>query len=535
MNTFYRLIEFMIRNIGGFSPLNASRGLIRFNSKTHKNTTASRAQSPRTEQSKHLSLHSLNSLMATRQPLRLNSGRAAARNLALQENFTQETEGSVKQILSSWGSVAQRYFSVGDEMSVYDLGGGTATVTGVGNSRAIFAQAIFDIIGKPEIWQNLKPSDFTSDPAKLEQLRPLFESQTFKDLKKHGMPHHSIGLVDAKNPSAKQAIDFDKLISNPDLLMGFQAAVPVEPTIDEQGNYVYPTAEELQSRLIPTYEDPKHNTRPSNAFVIPLEWLARNVLTPASSIIGDAAKDPELASSWGIEGALEAGRKFVLPFVHASTKRETIAGDTAQTREQALAKSGLKPAQFQTLEELVALKTLLLKKVFAKLGFDFQDAKFELVCDPANQETFAGLKFADGTSADEMRLRRLNGNTKVPFSKQLLRLIMSKAQVDKIVKAAKKEATTRQDGTTFKQILEAKGFTIPVIQEEPLALIGELYETMAEALYEYAQTGKAGNYDFEALTARLQTKILDRKPEELFTPDSWAAHQSYLEQYPIAA
>ncbi|MDX1919704.1 MAG: phosphoribosylaminoimidazolesuccinocarboxamide synthase [Candidatus Caenarcaniphilales bacterium] len=417
--------------------------------------------------------------------------------------------GSTKTLIRQAGSPSELRVKFTDQASVYNLGGSTALIPGFGKSRLIFGQAIFNLLSKPEYWMKLKPSDFGGEEVQ-QQLSSLFESQTYKDLCRFGMPHHSIGLVDAQAPN-KILKTLDSIFKSVNLEMRIKAANPIEPTF-ENGEYVYQTSEELTQRGM--------------SFVVPLELLSRGSLDTNSSFINDSEKNSLLATSWGLNISPEAGQQFALPFVHASTKREP--GDPYITRDRALQISGLSEADFDKARELIQLKFLLLKKIFGELGFELFDMKDEVIYDPRSGE----VAIADITTLDEMRGRDVK-YPNVSISKQLLRAIYKKALVDKIVKAAERAAEERGNGTTSKDILNERGFTIPQVRPETLSIIGEMYETMAQKLYSYSEGRIPDEKGLGGLIERINTQILSKEAKDLFTPDSYVALQSYLKQYPL--
>jgi phosphoribosylaminoimidazole-succinocarboxamide synthase len=315
--------------------------------------------------------------------------------------------GSVKDVYGDAGHDPY-LFLFSDRYSIFDWGEMPDSLPGKGEALAVMGDLFFRELGKP--WGTWH----------LPESRPKFwrdsfsSSPVFRRLKTGGLPHHSLGLVDAQGFAQREGTLTRRLAVR---ALERPAAIPLS-----QGGKL-------------TWDYSAYASRPDRCLV-PLEVVFRFGAPEGSSFLARAAGNPGYAQSFGFTDSPKAGEMFPFPILEFFTKLEPT--DRFLTRDEAVAVAALTPPE---LDDLVALATLLalrLRELFAPLGLTLWDGKFEFAFVPGPEGR--GFQLVDSIGPDELRLIGPEG---VHFSKESLRRVYRDSPWYEAMEKAKKLARER--------------------------------------------------------------------------------------------
>lgn len=300
--------------------------------------------------------------------------------------------GSVKDVYSTSGG-SSYVFDFSDRYSIFDWGEMPDLLPGKGEALALMGDLFFRYLGEASTWANWQL------PEKYPKFwRDSFTSSpVFKNLRREGVRHHSVGLINEAGellppgkPSKRLAV---KALSR-----------PAAPSRQESGKVVFDYS--------------AYAERPASCLV-PLEVVFRFGAPEGSSFLGRAEKIPGYAQSFGFADSPKAGEAFPYPIVEFFTKLEP--SDRFLTREETMQVGGLSQAELDDLVAVTLLLALRLKDIFSPLGLELWDGKFEFAFTPPSEPGAArGFLLVDSIGPDELRLIGPEG---VHFSKEFLRRV----------------------------------------------------------------------------------------------------------------
>jgi phosphoribosylaminoimidazole-succinocarboxamide synthase len=279
-------------------------------------------------------------------------------------------EGSVKNVRGEEGK-SPYVFEFSDRYSIFDWGQMPDVLSGKGESLAFMAWFFFDYLGKPENWQHWQAPKEVADESLLRSLRET------------GAKHHSLGLVDhdAKPmPIARQFISPARCLA-------------VEPV-----DVIDPESRVEDGKLVWDYD--AYKKKPENTLV-PLEVIFRFGVPEGSSLL-QRTGSADYCKTLGLAKAPKTGDTFDIPLVEYSTKLET--SDRYLTYPDAQAIAGLTAEEFRSLGVLTRLVALRLKDVFATIGVELWDGKFEFAFGKKDRNGNRSLMLVDSIGPDELRL-----------------------------------------------------------------------------------------------------------------------------------
>jgi phosphoribosylaminoimidazole-succinocarboxamide synthase len=297
--------------------------------------------------------------------------------------------GSVKDVYGVAGRDPY-VFLFSDRYSIFDWGEMPDTLPGKGEALALMGDLFFRHLGRAETWAHWQiPESYP------KFWRDSFSSSAlFKALRRGGLAHHSLGLVDESGQAVAEGRLSNRL-----------AVHALERP---------PAKSEVRDGKI-HWDYSAYAARPEKALV-PLEVVFRFGAPEGSSFLARAEKIPGYAQSFGFPERPVAGELFPYPIVEFFTKLEPT--DRFLTRDEAAAVASLRTEE---LDDLVALTTLLalrLRDLFSPLGLALWDGKFEFAFTPG--EGHRGFQLVDSIGPDELRLIGPGG---VHFSKEFLRRV----------------------------------------------------------------------------------------------------------------
>jgi phosphoribosylaminoimidazole-succinocarboxamide synthase len=300
--------------------------------------------------------------------------------------------GSVKDVYGIQGQDPY-VFVFSDRYSIFDWGEMPDALAGKGESLAVMGDLFFRHLGKKDVWESWQiPEQYP------KFWRDSFSTSIiFQRLKRTGLSHHSLGLVDEQGRSLPEGSFSRRLAVR---ALGRPAA----------------TSSVMNGQLHWDYSN--YASRPERALV-PLEVVFRFGAPEGSSFLSRAEEIPGYAQSFGFAERPAPGELFPFPIVEFFTKLEP--SDRFLTRDEAAVIAALRP---QELDDLVALTTLLalrLRDLFSPLGLSLWDGKFEFgFIPPTGGAGHRGFQLVDSIGPDELRLIGPGG---VHFSKELLRRV----------------------------------------------------------------------------------------------------------------
>ena len=198
-----------------------------------------------------------------------------------------------------------------------------------------------------------------------------FMAHAFFDLLEE--PHHGVGLVDQQMSPLER--------HNPGRFYQVQAVQVLYPQFSN-GVWNYDV---YQKRPVQT--------------LVPLEIIFRFGIPSGSSLL-ERAKDADYLKQLGLNAPVRPGQVFDRPVIEWSSKLESSDRyiPPAQAREMA----GMSPSEFKRLEEMSIRGASKLHRLFADLGLELWDGKFEFAFREGDQER--DFMFVDSIGPDELRL-----------------------------------------------------------------------------------------------------------------------------------
>lgn len=336
----------------------------------------------------------------------------------MRENVSREAlshllySGSVKDVYGVAGRDPY-VFVFSDRYSIFDWGEMPDSLPGKGEALARMGDLFFRYLGRAETWSSWQIPD-----AYPKFWRDSFSSSpVFHRLRREGLAHHSLGLVDASGAWQAEGAGTNRLAVR-------ALERPAAPSRVVNGKLAWDYS--------------AYASRPDRCLV-PLEVVFRFGAPEGSSFLGRAAQMPGYAQSFGFTETPRAGEMFPYPIVEFFTKLEP--SDRFLTRDEAIAVGGLLPAELDGLVAITTLLALRLRDLFAPLGLSLWDGKFEFAFTPG-AEGVRGFQLVDSIGPDELRLIGPGG---VHFSKELLRRVYRGSAWYDAMEKAKKLAKDRSE------------------------------------------------------------------------------------------
>ncbi len=298
--------------------------------------------------------------------------------------------GSVKDVYGLEGKDPY-VFLFSDRYSIFDWGEMPDLLPEKGEALAVMGDLFFRYLGDPKAWASWQL------PEKYPKFwRDSFTSSPlFKELRRGGIAHHSLGLVDESGQALPAGTPSRRLAVK-------AAGRPAAPSRSENGKVVF--------------DYTAYQARPADCLV-PLEVVFRFGAPEGSSFLQRAESVAGYAQSFGFAETPKAGEHFPYPVAEFFTKLEP--SDRFLTRQEALAVGGLSREELDDLVSLTLLLALRLKDIFSPLGLELWDGKFEFAFSPP-VDGKRGIVLVDSIGPDELRLIGPGG---VHFSKEFLRRV----------------------------------------------------------------------------------------------------------------
>lgn len=354
-------------------------------------------------------------------------------------------EGSVKNIRGTKG-VSPYVFEYSDRYSVFDWGAMPNQLDGKGKSLAFMAWMFFDLMGDANRWKEWKLSP---------ELEKKYEG-VLADLRQYGMKHHCNYLVDDSN--------------HPIEGLGLSKNLSVQAV-----DVFRPNSSVENGKLIWDYS--KYQDKLTNCLV-PLEIVFRFGL-PAGSSLFQRASDAAYLSDLGLSTLPKEGERFDFPVIEFSTKLETTDRYIASSVAQKM--SGLNDREFKKLKDQVVVCALRLKDLFAEVGIELWDGKFEMgVTKDLDHQGDRNFMMVDSIGPDELRLTYKGQQ----LSKENLRHCYRGSDWYKGVETAKQIATERGEKDWKKICREELKLTPPALDTEVVNKFSMMYKSLANTLAE---------------------------------------------------
>ena len=334
--------------------------------------------------------------------------------------------GSVKDIYGVDGQDPYT-FVFSDRYSIFDWGEMPDSLPQKGEALAVMGDLFFRFLADKKNWQHWKPQSFLESSPLLQNIRI------------HGIRHHSFGLVDEKNQILALGEKSNRL------------SVRSLPRIA-------PKSSVSEGKI--TWDYSAYQT-PLTPMLVPLEVVFRFGAPKGSSYLKRANVEP---NTW-----LEK------PVVEFFTKLEPT--DRFLSAKEAKKIAGLSELEFQDLQDFTLLVASRLKDLFAELGLELWDGKFEFAFSPGEKDR-RSFMLVDSIGPDELRL--LAG--KVHFSKEILRVYYRDSSWAKAVEEAKKLAEARGIKDWKKICREELRETPKKLDAQAFKKVCDLYPALAEAI-----------------------------------------------------
>jgi phosphoribosylaminoimidazole-succinocarboxamide synthase len=356
--------------------------------------------------------------------------------------------GSVKDVYGVPGQDPY-LFVFSDRYSIFDWGEMPDALSGKGEALAVMGDAFFRHLGEPATWLTWQ----------LPESYPKFwrdsitSSPRWSSLRRQGLNHHSLGLVDDEGrelaPGARSKRLAVKALSRP-------AAISSVVSGKVQWDYS------------------AYQARPQSSLV-PLEVVFRFGAPEGSSFLERLESMPGYAEGFGFPEKPAAGEWFAFPIVEFFTKLEP--SDRFLSREEAMQIAGLTTGEMDDLVALTLLIALRLKDLFSPLGLELWDGKFEFAFTPGEGDR--GFQLVDSIGPDELRLIAPG---QVHFSKEFLRRAYRGTPWFEAIGKAKRIAKERGE-KDWKKICTEELKQVPAaLPPAQLELAEAIYPALAEAL-----------------------------------------------------
>lgn len=279
-------------------------------------------------------------------------------------------EGSVKNVRGEEGKEPY-IFEFSDRYSIFDWGQMPDLLSDKGASLAFMGWFFFDYLGRPATWLDWKAPEGMETDAQLQALR------------KGGLKHHAIGLVDHDAKS----IPLQREFISPTRCLAVKPVAVHEPkssVVDGQLHWDYSA----------------YKSAPEHALV-PLEVIFRFGVPEGSSLL-QRTGDASYCKSLGLSQPPKTGDSFAVPVIEYSTKLETSDRYLPYAEAQRIA--GLSDAEFKALGTLARLISLRLKDCFTEIGIELWDGKLEFGFGAKISAGVREFMLVDSIGPDELRL-----------------------------------------------------------------------------------------------------------------------------------
>ena len=332
-------------------------------------------------------------------------------------------QGSVKNLRGS-PEEGLLFFEFSDDYSVFDWGKMPDQLTDKGKALAYIGAMLFEFLGDKMTWFNWDlPDLLTSDPGLLSCL---------KELRQSGMNHHFIEWEEN--------------------LLKVEKVSVIHPEWNGQ-----------------IWDYSAYRERPTNCLV-PLEVIFRHGVPEGSSLVKRLKKDPEYGKQLGIVDEVSFGDQFASPLIEFSTKLES--SDRFVSYEEAKNISGMSELELSRLRGFAILLALRLQGIFAEIGIELWDGKFEFAW--THQDSSRGFKLVDSIGPDELRLIYKGTH----LSKEALRQFYIETSWYQDLMRAKNKAVQEND-KGWKKYCE---ITPPQIPDELKEMVENFYRLVANKL-----------------------------------------------------
>lgn len=359
--------------------------------------------------------------------------------------------GSVKDVFGFEGRDPY-VFKFSDRYSIFDWGEMPDAFAGKGEALSVMGDLFFRYLGRPSAWSGWSISEaypkFWRDS--------LMASGLWSELRRNGLAHHSLGLVDESMKAIPEG-GRSKFLA----VRALQRP-PVRSTV--AGGQLH-------------WDYSAYEARPDSVLV-PLEVVFRFGAPEGSSFLDRLATRPGYAESFGFTETPKSGDWFPYPIVEFFTKLEPT--DRFLTREEAMSVAALSQAELDGLVATSLLIALRLKDIFSATGLELWDGKFEFAFTPGSGGT-RGFQLVDSIGPDELRLI---GPGSVHFSKEFLRRVYRGGAWYQAAEKAKKLAKDRGEKDWKRICREELKSTPEPLPAEALEAATLLYPVLADAAAE---------------------------------------------------
>jgi phosphoribosylaminoimidazole-succinocarboxamide synthase len=356
--------------------------------------------------------------------------------------------GSVKEVFGIEGK-SPYIFEFSNRYSIFDWGEMPDSLEGKGEALAVMGDLFFRHLARADVWAAWQISvaypKFWRDS--------LTTSGPYLKLRREGLNHHSLGLVDETMRPLAPGKKSNRL--------AVQALTRPAALSSAEGGRV-------------KFDYSAYQSRPENCLV-PLEVVFRFGAPEGSSFLERLETIPGYSESFGFTEKPAAGEWFPYPVVEFFTKMEPT--DRYLTREEARVVGGLSSSELDDLSALTLLLALRLKDVFSPLGLELWDGKFEFAFLPGEKNRV--FQLVDSIGPDELRLIGSGG---VHFSKEFLRRVYRHSPWFDAIATAKRLAKERGVKEWKKICRDELGMSPASLPREALTAATALYPALAEAL-----------------------------------------------------
>jgi phosphoribosylaminoimidazole-succinocarboxamide synthase len=357
--------------------------------------------------------------------------------------------GSVKDV---YGIKSQDpyVFLFSDRYSIFDWGQMPDSFAGKGEALAVMGDLFFRHLGRSSTWLHW----YLPESYPKFWRDSLATSPVWSELRQNGLTHHSLGLVDERMQKVPEG--------------GRSKRLAVQALTRP------PVSSHLESgKLVWDYS--QYEARPQDTLV-PLEVVFRFGAPEGSSFLERLQTVPGYAKSFGFNENPQAGQWFDYPVVEFFTKLEPT--DRYLSREEAMQVACLSQDELDRLTATSLLIALRLKDLFAGMGLELWDGKFEFGFSPQGLDGARGFQLVDSIGPDELRLLGPGG---IHFSKEFLRRVYRGGAWYKAAEKAKKLAKERGEKDWKKICREELGQSPEKLPANALKAATDLYPVLADA------------------------------------------------------
>lgn len=355
--------------------------------------------------------------------------------------------GSVKDVFGIAGQDPY-VFEFSDRYSIFDWGEMPDALAGKGEALAVMGDLFFRELEKPWAHWQIPESypKFWRDS--------LITAPLWKELRRQGLIHHSLGLVDEAGHAIAPGGRSKRLAVK---------AMPRPPAPSRMH----------EGRLEWDYS--AYKSRPDTVLV-PLEVVFRFGAPEGSSFLKRLETMPGYALTFGFVEDPRPNELFPFPIVEFFTKLEPT--DRFLTRNEARELADLSQEELDELVAETLLVALRLRDLFSALGLELWDGKFEFAFRPGlrGQRHFT---LVDSIGPDELRLIGPGG---VHFSKEFLRRLYRGSPWYQAMEKAKTLAKSRGEKDWKKICREELRQQPEPLPKEALEAAQQLYPALAAAL-----------------------------------------------------